>query len=88
MLTARGRARALLVESIHPDAASLLGDEGYNVAALPGALPEEMLVERLAGIELLGIRSGTQVTEAVLAQSPDLLAVGAFCIGTNQIDLK
>jgi len=51
------------------------------------ALGEDELIEALPGISLLGIRSQTQVTERVLASAPDLLAVGAFCIGTNQVDL-
>src|SRR5271163_3859480 len=81
------RPRALLLENIHPGAAALLEAAGFEVEALPGALGEAELAERLAGVDLLGIRSRTQVTEAVLSSSDRLLAVGAFCIGTNQIDL-
>src|ERR1700677_4796278 len=51
------------------------------------ALGEDELIEAAQGFSLLGIRSQTQVTERVLAACPDLLAVGAFCIGTNQVDL-
>jgi D-3-phosphoglycerate dehydrogenase / 2-oxoglutarate reductase len=81
------RARALLLENIHPGAAVLLEAAGFEVEALRGALGEGELAERLAGVDLLGIRSRTQVTDAVLGSSDQLLAVGAFCIGTNQIDL-
>jgi D-3-phosphoglycerate dehydrogenase len=55
--------------------------------SLPHALPEAELIERLQGVAVLGIRSKTQVTPAVLAAAPELLAVGCFCIGTNQVAL-
>jgi D-3-phosphoglycerate dehydrogenase len=79
--------RALLVENIHPDASARLAKEGYEVSALPRALGEDELAGALRGVHLLGIRSGTQVTARVLDQAPDLVAIGAFCIGVNQIDL-
>jgi D-3-phosphoglycerate dehydrogenase len=79
--------RALLLEGIHPDAQSRLEKAGYQVETLGRALDSDELASRLGGVQLLGIRSKTQVTEQVLAAAPDLLAVGAFCIGTNQIDL-
>jgi len=79
--------RALLVESIHPDASARLAKEGYEVSSLARALGEDELIEALDGVSLLGIRSGTQVTERVLDASPGLVAIGAFCIGINQIDL-
>jgi D-3-phosphoglycerate dehydrogenase len=79
--------RVLLLESIHPDATAALSKEGYQVESLERALSEEELVERLGGVNVLGIRSNTHVTERVLASAPELVAVGAFCIGTNQIDL-
>jgi D-3-phosphoglycerate dehydrogenase / 2-oxoglutarate reductase len=80
-------ARALLLENIHDDAAFTLREAGFDVDRVDRALPEDELAGRLAGVQLLGIRSNTKVTAAVLEQAPDLLAVGAFCIGTNQIDL-
>jgi D-3-phosphoglycerate dehydrogenase len=79
--------RALLLENIHPDAVARLTKAGYHVESMSRALGEDELIEALRGISLLGIRSQTQVTGRVLDASPDLLAVGAFCIGTNQIDL-
>jgi D-3-phosphoglycerate dehydrogenase len=79
--------RALLLENIHPDATARLTKAGYQVVTLPRALGEDDLIEQLQGISLLGIRSQTQVTERVLEAAPGLLAVGAFCIGTNQVDL-
>ena len=82
-----GDVRVLLLENIHREGAELLRDRGYQVDTHDGALPEADLIERIQGVHLLGIRSTTYVTEAVLEQAPDLLAIGAFCIGTNQIDL-
>ncbi|GGB97233.1 phosphoglycerate dehydrogenase [Cellulomonas carbonis] len=79
--------RALLLESLHPVATSILRSDGVEVTARTGALDEDELVDALQGVHLLGIRSKTQVTERVIAAAPDLLAVGAYCIGTNQIDL-
>jgi len=79
--------KALLLENIHPDAAARLGKAGHDVETGRRALGEDELIAALPGVQLLGIRSGTQVTERVLDQAPDLVAIGAFCIGTNQIDL-
>ena len=80
-------ARALLLENIHSDAAWNLKDAGWDVERLDRALREDELVERLEGVQLLGVRSNTTVPARVLESAPDLLAIGAFCIGTNQIDL-
>ncbi len=79
--------RALLLENIHPDASARLTKAGFQVETRPRALGEDELIEAVRGVSLLGIRSQTQVTERVLAAAVDLLAVGAFCIGTNQVDL-
>jgi D-3-phosphoglycerate dehydrogenase len=79
--------RALLVENIHPDAAARLAKEGYEVENRSRALGEDELIEALRGVSLLGIRSGTYVTDRVLESAPGLIAVGAFSIGVNQIDL-
>lgn len=79
--------KALLLESVHPLAEKLLGDAGVEIETRPGALDEDELIEALQGVDLLGIRSKTEVTDRVLASAPQLQAVGAFCIGTNQIDL-
>jgi D-3-phosphoglycerate dehydrogenase / 2-oxoglutarate reductase len=80
--------RVLLLENIHPHAVARLTKDGYQVETMPRALDEDQLIEALGrGVNVLGIRSGTHVTERVLDAAPGLLAVGAFCIGTNQIDL-
>jgi D-3-phosphoglycerate dehydrogenase len=83
-----GVPRALLLENIHPVGVEILERAGIEVTTRPGALDEDELVRALDGIDLLGIRSKTQVTQKVLAAAPDLLAIGAYCIGTNQIALQ
>ncbi len=82
-----GDVRVLLLENIHTDGAEFLRGKGFQVETRDGALGEDDLIEAIQGVHLLGIRSTTYVTEKVLAAAPDLLAIGAFCIGTNQIDL-
>ncbi|MEO6205444.1 MAG: phosphoglycerate dehydrogenase, partial [Mycobacteriales bacterium] len=79
--------RALLLENIHDDAAFVLRDAGYDVERVTGALSESELLTRIKGVTLLGLRSNTTLTRAALAEADALIAVGAFCIGTNQIDL-
>ena len=83
----RGVLKALLLENLHPQARSILETAGFDVTTRTGALDEAELVEALDGVHLLGIRSKTHVTAEVLAQAPSLVAIGAYCIGTNQIDL-
>jgi D-3-phosphoglycerate dehydrogenase len=79
--------KALLLENIHPEAVRLLEGAGLEVTEHRSALNEADLAAALPGVALLGIRSKTRVTAAALAAARDLLAVGAFCIGTDQIDL-
>jgi D-3-phosphoglycerate dehydrogenase / 2-oxoglutarate reductase len=79
--------RALLLENLHPLASSILSEAGIEVETRPGALSEDELVGCLDRYDLLGIRSKTEVTSRVLDAHPHLVAVGAFCIGINQIDL-
>jgi len=79
--------KALLLEGIHPTAVEVLEANGYDVDLRGGALSEPELVESLVGINLLGIRSNTTVSERVLEAAEDLEAIGCFCIGTNQVDL-
>ncbi|WP_019148670.1 phosphoglycerate dehydrogenase [Timonella senegalensis] len=80
--------KALLLENVHPLSVEILAANGVEVVTRSGALDEEELIEALKGVHLLGIRSKTQVTAKVLESAKDLVAIGAFCIGTNQIDLK
>jgi D-3-phosphoglycerate dehydrogenase len=79
--------RVLFLEGVHPHAVTRMDAEGYQVEALSRALDEDELIDRLQGVHLLGIRSKTTVSAAALAAAPHLLAIGAFCIGTEQVDL-
>ena len=79
--------RALLLETLHPKATDILTAAGISVDNRDGALDEDELIAALEGVQLLGIRSKTQVTERVLNAAKDLIAIGTFSIGTNQIDL-
>ncbi|XZP59756.1 phosphoglycerate dehydrogenase [Asticcacaulis solisilvae] len=84
----RSKLKVLLLENIHPEAVRHFREEGYDVSTLKGALDEDDLIEAIQGVHILGIRSKTNVTERVLEKADKLMAVGAFCIGTNQINLK
>ena len=79
--------RALFLENLSTRATEILEAAGVSVENHVGAMDEDELIDALKGVELIGIRSKTQVTERVLAESTDLIGVGAFSIGTNQIDL-
>ncbi|WP_421784982.1 phosphoglycerate dehydrogenase [Hyphobacterium sp.] len=80
--------KALLLENIHPDAdAALERVPGVDIERRASALDAADLKAALQGVHLLGIRSRTKITDEVLAAAPDLLAIGCFCIGTNQVDL-
>ena len=79
--------KVLLLENIHKNTHAAFRDAGCEVEALPSALGEDALIERLRGVQVLGIRSKTRVTQRVLDASPSLLTVGCFCIGTNQVAL-
>jgi D-3-phosphoglycerate dehydrogenase len=79
----------VLLEGIHPNAVDLLQSSGLGAVVQDArALQGSELARALAGAHVLGLRSRTQLTADVLAQAPKLLAIGAFCIGTDQIDLQ
>ncbi len=81
--------RILLLEGVHDTAVELFARAGYaNVTRIKTALDGETLSSALQGVHILGIRSRTQLTAEILAAADRLLAVGCFCIGTNQVDLK
>lgn len=84
----KNRIKVLLLENIHAKAVERFKEEGYQVETLSGSPTEEELCEKIQGVSILGIRSKTQLTEKVLSHANRLIAVGAFCIGTNQINLK
>ena len=83
----RSRMKMLLLENIHPAAVERLEEAGYSVSTMKGALDEDDLVAAIKGVHVLGVRSKTNVTRRVLEEADRLMAVAAFCIGTNQIDL-
>jgi len=84
----RSRMKVLLLENIHPEAVARFRDEGYDVETETGALDEAILAERLADVSILGLRSKTTLSATALSKADRLLAVAAFCIGVNQIDLN
>ncbi len=79
---------ALLLEGIHPVATPLLEQAGFEVRSEKSALKSKDLANALQGVTFLGIRSKTHIDALAVSSSKDLLAIGAFCIGTNQVDLK
>ena len=84
----KNRITVLLLENIHPKAQEMLRKEGYSVEVLSSSLDEDELAERIRNVSILGIRSKTQITRKILGNANRLMAIGAFCIGTNQIDLE
>lgn len=82
------KTRVVLLENVHPVAEESLRKEGLEVETVVGSLPEEQIIQKIQGCHILGIRSKTNINEKVLQSAKDLWAVGAFCIGTNQIDLQ
>jgi D-3-phosphoglycerate dehydrogenase len=84
----KNRIKVLLLENPDARAAELFRAEGYQVEEVRGGLDEEELIARIEGVSILGIRSKTQVTPRVLEAANRLIAIGAFCIGTNQIDTQ
>lgn len=82
------KIKVLLLEAIHAEAKNKFIELGYtSIDLLPKALSEKDLCATLKDIHILGIRSKTTVTKAVLDAAPNLMAIGCFCIGTNQVDL-
>jgi D-3-phosphoglycerate dehydrogenase len=84
----KNRISVLLLENIHSRAVELMKEEGYNVSVYPAGLDEDELCEKIKDVSILGIRSKTTITRRVLEHANRLIGVGAFCIGTNQIDLE
>ena len=78
--------KVLLLENISGVAASQFQEAGFEVESLKGGLEERELVEKVRGASILGVRSKTRITAAVLDADPELVSVGAFCIGVDKID--
>ena len=83
----KSEIKILLLENIHPVATEAFAAEGFHVETVKGSLPEAEIAHRMRDVHILGIRSKTQVTRTIIDAGNRLLAVGAFCIGTNQIQL-
>ncbi|MCP5161152.1 MAG: phosphoglycerate dehydrogenase [Hahellaceae bacterium] len=85
----KSKIKFLLLEGVHQSAVDTLKAAGYtNIEYHTASLSDEELLEAIADAHFVGIRSRTQLTESVFAAAPKLIAVGCFCIGTNQVDLK
>jgi D-3-phosphoglycerate dehydrogenase len=85
----KSRIKVLLLENVHPKAVKAFQKEGFQVELLKGALDEAELIEKIKDVSILGLRSKTNLTKKVLEHpnASRLMCVGAFCIGTNQVDL-
>ena len=85
---AKDKIKILLLEGLHQSAVQSFKNQGYsNIEYLKTSLPEDELIERIKDVHFIGIRSRTQLTEKVLDAAGKLVAIGCFCIGTNQVDL-
>ncbi len=83
------KIKILFLENISNRAVQKFKDNGYtNITQIGGALSERELIAALKDVHLLGIRSKTQITQKVLDAAPKLQAIGCFCIGVNQVNLK
>ncbi len=83
------KIKILFLENISETAVNLFREAGYtNIRKVGGALTEEALIEEIKDVHLLGIRSKTQITKNVLDHAEKLQAIGCFCIGVNQVNLK
>jgi len=85
----KSKIKVLLLENVHSNGVKAFSSEGFQVELLKGALDEDELIEKIKGVSILGLRSKTNLTKRVLEHpnASRLMAVGAFCIGTNQINL-
>ena len=83
------KIKVLLLEGVHPSARQSFDEAGYrNVECLDTSIPTEELIDKLEGVYMLGIRSRSQLTEEVISSAGKLIAIGCFCIGTNQVNLE
>ncbi|THZ14882.1 hypothetical protein D6C91_07085 [Aureobasidium pullulans] len=80
--------KVLLLENINVTGQDILRQQGYQVEALKSSLPEDQLIEKIKDVHVIGIRSKTKLTPKVLEHAKNLIVIGCFCIGTNQVDLN
>ncbi|MCW8091586.1 phosphoglycerate dehydrogenase [Alteromonas sp. ASW11-130] len=84
----KDKIKILLLEGVHPSAVETFQSNGYsNIEYLKTSLPEAELIDKVKDVHFIGLRSRTQITEAVVDAANKLVAIGCFCIGTNQVDL-
>lgn len=84
----KDKIKVLLLEGVHPNTVETFRAAGYtSVEYLKTSLSEEELIERVRDVHFIGLRSRTQITEKVLDAANKLVAIGCFCIGTNQVEL-
>ena len=84
----KDKIKILLLEGLHQSTLDTLKANGYeNIESIKTSLPEDELIEKIKDVHFIGIRSRTQLNEKVIAAANKLVAVGCFCIGTNQVDL-
>jgi D-3-phosphoglycerate dehydrogenase len=84
----KNRIKVLLLENVHKDAVEIFRNEGYSVETIDKSPSSEELSRIIKEVSVLGIRSKTNVSGEVLSHAKRLISIGAFCIGTNQIDLN
>ena len=86
---AKDKIKILLLEGVHQSAVETLKRNGYsNIDYVKTSLPEDELKERIKDVHFVGLRSRTHINQAVLDSAEKLVAIGCFCIGTNQVDLN
>ncbi|EEH39432.1 D-3-phosphoglycerate dehydrogenase [Paracoccidioides lutzii Pb01] len=85
---ASGDIKILLLENVNQTGRDILSKQGYQVEFLKSSLPEDELIEKIREVHVIGIRSKTKLTARVLKEARNLIVIGCFCIGTNQVDLQ
>lgn len=80
--------KILLLENVNQTGRAILAEQGYQVEFLKTSLPEDELIEKIRDVHVIGIRSKTKLTARVLKEARNLIVIGCFCIGTNQVDLQ
>ncbi|CAK7900232.1 D-3-phosphoglycerate dehydrogenase 2 [[Candida] anglica] len=83
-----GDIKILLLENVNQTAINIFQTQGYQVEFYKSSLPEDELIEKIKDVHAIGIRSKTKLTEKILNHAKNLVVIGCFCIGTNQVDLE
>lgn len=83
-----GDFKILLLENVNQTAIEILEGEGYQVEFHKSSIDKAELIEKIKDVHAIGIRSKTKLTEEILSHAKNLVAIGCFCIGTNQVDLE